>query len=77
MIFPPFGLLTTNAYTITNSTQFTKDILSTKLTHLIVMTSFNIESLFTNIPLTKTIQICVEKTERQHFVPDSLILPEF
>lgn len=40
------------------------------------MVSFDIKSLFTNIPITETVQICVE-ADKQHLIPNNLTTPEF
>ena len=57
IVFP----LTTNEYTLDNSAKFVKEICSLNLPHQTVMASFDVESLFTNIPLNETIDIILCK----------------
>ena len=52
--------LTTNQFTIKNSYTFAQNITNIS-SHNRTMHSFDIESLFTNIPLTETIDICLDK----------------
>ncbi|XP_069973529.1 uncharacterized protein [Penaeus vannamei] len=54
--------LTINQYTIDNSFAFVKEICSLKPLRPITMASFDIESLFTNVPLRETTEIIVNKT---------------
>ena len=49
--------LTTNEYTIKDSFTFAEELQS--FDSKLVMASFDIESLFTNIPLQETIDLCV------------------
>ena len=49
---------TSNEYTITDSFTFAEDI--TKQDPSLYMTSFDVESLFTNIPLDETTNICLD-----------------
>ena len=51
--------LTSNDFTIKDSFLFAEEVSSFDCAHY--MTSFDIDSLFTNIPLEKTINICVDK----------------
>lgn len=51
--------ITTNQYTVKDSFQFAKEIASVKSDNL-VMASIDVQSLFTNIPLNETIQICLD-----------------
>lgn len=41
------------------------------------MVSFDIGSLFTNIPLLETIDLCLEKLEEQHVIPHGHIVNQF
>ena len=52
--------LTSNDFTIKDSISFAEEVSSFDCAHY--MTSFDIESLFTNIPLEETISICVDRT---------------
>ena len=56
-LVPIIEPLTTNEYTLKNSFEFVKDIKSINNNNNVVMASFDIQSLFTNIPLTETIEI--------------------
>ena len=62
MLEPP----TTNEYTIKDSFTFAEELQS--FDSKLVMASFDIESLFTNIPLQETIDLCVESLfqDRNH-----------
>ena len=57
-LIPILEPLTTNEYTIKDSFTFAEELRS--FDSKLVMTSFDIESLFTNIPLQETIDLCVE-----------------
>ena len=61
------GPLTTNEYTIKDSFSLAEEIQS--FHSKVLMTSFDIESPFTGIPLQKTIDFCVENLfkDRTHF----------
>ena len=52
------ALLTSNEYTIKDSFSFSEELLT--FDYNLVMGSFDIESIFTNIPLKETIEICVD-----------------
>ena len=51
--------LTLNEYTIKDSFSFAEELLNYDSN--LVMASFDVESLFTNIPLQETIDLCVER----------------
>ena len=53
--------LTTNQYTVSNSYEFSKKISQIKDAEKYHMASFDIENLFTSIPLEETIKICIQK----------------
>lgn len=59
-IIPIVSPLTTNNYTVKDSFSFAKEICELNLNHC-TMASFDIKSLFTNIPLNETISICTEQ----------------
>ena len=59
-LVPKLAHLTTNSYTVQNSYSFAKEISSFNNNHK-VMCSFDVESLFTNIPLDEVIDICINK----------------
>ena len=54
--------LTTNEYTIENSTSFIKEICDLRPSQPVTMASFDIESLFTNVPLRETTDLIIDKT---------------
>ena len=58
LLIPILEPLTTNEYTIKDSFTFAEKLQSFDLK--LVIASFDIESLFTNIPLQETIDLCVE-----------------
>ena len=60
-IVPILSPFTTNQYTILNSTEFSHKISSIPNADQLYMASFDIDSLFTNIPLHETIGICLQK----------------
>ena len=55
---PLLAPLTSNEYTIKDSLSFAEELLS--FDSNLVMESFDVESLFTNIPLKETIDLCVD-----------------
>ena len=55
---PLLAPLTSNEYTIKDSFSFSEELLT--FDSNLVMASFDIESLFTNIPLKETIDLCVD-----------------
>ena len=57
-ILKPF---TTNQFTILNSKEFSQKLLSIPNADKLHMASFDVESLFTNIPLLETCKICILK----------------
>ena len=59
-LVPILAPLTSNEYTIINSAEFTKKIQNIENVGKYYMASFDIDSLFTNIPLRETIKICCE-----------------
>ena len=60
-LVPILNPISTNSYTCSNSYEFVKDITSFKCTNDCIMASFDIENLFTNIPLTETINIILNQ----------------
>ena len=58
-LVPLLAPLTSNDYTVKGSFPFAEEVSSFDCAHY--MTSFDIETLFTNIPLEKTINICDDK----------------
>ncbi|KAG1658491.1 hypothetical protein GQR58_022937 [Nymphon striatum] len=60
-LVPVLAPLTTNQFTIINSYSFSHEISDLKNAQSHVMASFDVESLFTNIPLHETIDICLNQ----------------
>ena len=58
-LVPLLSPLTKNEYTVDNSTQFADEITNIPDADQYFMASFDIESLFSNIPLNETIDICI------------------
>ena len=56
-LVPIVDPLTRNEYTIENATELVKQLCSLQLPHSVVMASFDVESLFTNVPLSETTDI--------------------
>ncbi|XP_063590260.1 uncharacterized protein LOC134767143 [Penaeus indicus] len=59
-LVPILSPLTTNQYTIENSTAFANEITSLDLKQPVNMASFDVESLFTNVPLPETTDIYLQ-----------------
>ena len=60
-LVPILTPLTTNEYTIQNSAEFTSKLSEIQNADNLYMASFDIENLFTNIPLAETINICIQR----------------
>jgi len=65
-LVPIISPLTTNQYTIENSTVFANEITSLNPEQPITMASFDVESLFTNVPLLETSEIIVNNINSTH-----------
>nr|XP_027220817.1 uncharacterized protein LOC113813080 [Penaeus vannamei] len=65
-LVPIISPLTTNQYTIENSTAFANEITSLELQQPSTMASFDVESLFTNVPLLETTEIIVDNMQTTH-----------
>jgi len=65
-LVPIISPLTTNQYTIENSTAFANEITSLDLEQPSTMASFDVESLFTNVPLLETTEIIVDNIQTTH-----------
>ena len=72
---PMLEPLTTNEYTIKDSFTFAEELQS--FDSKLVMASFDIESLFTNIPLQETIDLCVENLFQDRTHVDNLSKDSF
>ena len=69
-LVPILEPLTTNEYTIKDSFAFAEELQS--FDSKLVMASFDVESLFTNIPLQETIDLCVENLFQDRTHVDNL-----
>ena len=58
-LVPILAPLTENQFTVKNSYQFATEVHDLQLTPNSIMASFDIVSLFTNIPVLETIDICI------------------
>ena len=58
-LVPILSSLTRNNFTISNSYEFSQLLLGVEDCENVVMVSYDVESLFTNIPLRETIDICL------------------
>ncbi|XP_069970997.1 uncharacterized protein [Penaeus vannamei] len=65
-LVPVISPLTTNHYTIDNSTAFAKEITSLNYQNPVTMASFDVESLFTNVPLHETTELIVNNLNISH-----------
>ncbi|XP_063585791.1 uncharacterized protein LOC134763164 [Penaeus indicus] len=69
-LVPILKPITTNEYTVQNSFDFAKQMSTISFENPVIMASFDIQSLFTNIPLKETIDICTnrlfENTDNVH-----------
>ena len=77
LLVPILSPLTNNEFTVKNSTEFAKELNTFNFSEPIYLASFDVKSLFTNIPLGETIDICVEECERLNLVPFNLTKKQF
>ena len=68
--------ITTNEYTVQDSFSFVKELSDIDSSNT-VMASFDIKSLFTNIPLDETIEICTNSLREQGLLPNNFLPKEF
>ena len=76
-LVPILRPLTTNQYSISNSTNFVKEVCSLSFDSNIVMASFDVKSLFTNIPLKETIEIIMANISDEQISSFGLDRPSF
>ena len=69
--------ITQNEFTIKNSSQFVSELLQTKFNKSVFMAIFDVQSLFTNIPLDETMHICVDLAYQENLIPNNLSNNEF
>ena len=74
-LVPILSSLTTNEYTIKDSFSFAKEIVQQDSSFY--MGSLDVDSLFTNIPLEETINICTESVYNQNDIVEGLSKSEF
>ena len=61
-LVPILSPLTTNEFSVRNSTAFAKEIRDLSYPDPVIIASFDVKSLFTNIPLDETIGICTDSS---------------
>ena len=66
-LIPLVSPLTTNQYTLANSKMFVDSLLALNLPNQYIMTSYDVESLFTNVPLNETIDIILDNYDPKSF----------
>ena len=76
-LVPKLMHLTENEYTVKNSYIFAQNIRSYRNSSKYCMCSFDITSLFTNIPLNETIGICLDQIYKDENKVDNLTRTEF
>ena len=76
-LVPILDPLTHNEYTVKNSIEFSKELNSLQLPEPYFLASFDVKSLFTNIPLTETIDICINECEKLKLIPYNLTKKQF
>ena len=64
-LVPLLSPVSENEFTVKNSYQFVEDVRSFQLSKDMVMASFDVESLFTNIPVRETINIAIDSLFKQ------------
>ena len=64
-LVPLLSPVSENEFTVKNSYQFVEDVRSFRLSKDMVMASFDVESLFTNIPVRETINIAIDSLFKQ------------
>lgn len=66
-LLPMITPLTVNQYSVSNSKCFSEEITNLNLPSEFVMTSYDVESLFTNVPLNETIDIILSNYDPNDF----------
>ena len=66
-LLPVIIPFTRNMYTIDNSKSFVDELRSLNITNEMTMASFDVESLFTNVPLVETTNMILEKYDPSKF----------
>nr|XP_027219790.1 uncharacterized protein LOC113812157 [Penaeus vannamei] len=65
-LVPIISPITSNQYTIDNSTSFAKEITSLNFQQPVTMASFDVESLFTNVPLQETTELIANNLDNTY-----------
>ena len=65
-LVPILKPLTTNEYSVNNSSKFVHELCNLKLSTNVVMASFDVTSLFTNIPLNETTDLILNNLTADH-----------
>ena len=76
-LVPLLSELTTNQYTVKNSFEFLECIKDIPNIHSKFICSFDVESLFTNVPLKETIYICCNQLFNNHELVNGFNRQEF
>ena len=76
-LVPILSPLTSNEYTVKNSIEFAKELRTINLSENAFLASFDVKSLFTQIPLNETVDICVKECDRLNLIPYGLTKKEF
>lgn len=76
-LVPILNNLTTNNFTVKNSFSFVQELKHLQFPHPVVMASFDIKSLFTNIPLKETIDICTAELYKGQELVNNLTKQNF
>ena len=74
-LVPILKPLTTNEFTVKDSFHFAEEIVDQQ--HDLCMGSLDVDSLFTNIPLEETIEICTDKLFKESETVECLSKTEF
>ena len=75
LLVPILKPLTTNEFTVKDSFHFSEEIVDQQ--HDLVMGSFYVDSLFTNIPLEETVEICTNELFKEFETVEGLSKPGF
>ena len=77
LLVPLLNPLTQNEYTVKKSIEFAKGVSAFNFSDPLFLASFDVKSLFTNIPLEETIDFCLNECERLNIVPFNLTRQQF
>ena len=77
LLVPILSPLAQNKYTVKNSIDFARQLKTYEGLDSYYLASFDVKSLFTNIPLQETIDICVNESEKKKIIPFNLTKKQF